>query len=183
MKITKAIDYTQLVATIGVVIGIGLVLFEIRENNSVALQQSVATNWTTWNEVYIAEMQPQFASTFAKAMENTEELTLSEKVILNSWLYAVTGAMHQDANALNLHGMDEEVAQYLDDLSSEVPLYFGNKFARNWLQENKYWMSPEIFDAIDRELESIPIGSDLEYFDRLGTGNREAPGNSRSTQN
>ena len=72
MNKIKAIDYTQLVATIGVVIGIGLVLFEIRENNSVAFQQSVATNWTTWNEVYIAEMQPQFASTFAKARETAK---------------------------------------------------------------------------------------------------------------
>jgi hypothetical protein len=183
MNKIKAIDYTQLVATIGVVIGIGLVLFEIRENNSVALQQSVATNWTTWNEVYIAEMQPQFASTFAKAMENTEELTLSEKVILNSWLYAVTGAMHQDVNALSLHGLDELLAQYFDSLSGDIPLYFGNEFARNWLQENKYWMRPDIFDAIDRELESIPIGAGLEYFDRLGTVNRETPMNSRPTQN
>jgi hypothetical protein len=62
MNRTKAIDYTQLVATIGLVIGIGLVLFEIRENNAVAFQQAVATNWTNWDEVYIAEMQPQFAS-------------------------------------------------------------------------------------------------------------------------
>jgi hypothetical protein len=183
MNKTKAIDYTQLVATIGVVIGIGLVLFEIRENNAVALQQSTATNWTTWNEVYIAEMQPQFASALAKAMENTDELTLSEKVILNSWLYAITGAMHQDTNALSLHGLDAEVAQYLDDLSSDVPLYFGNRFSRDWLQENKYWMHPKIFDAIERELESIPIGSDLDYFDRLGTSNREAPRNSRPTTN
>jgi hypothetical protein len=128
-------------------------------------------------------MRPQFASTFAKAMENTDELTLSEKVILNSWLYAVTGAMHQDVNALSLHGLDELLAQYFDSLSGDVPIYFGNEFARNWLQENKYWMRPDIFDAIDRELESIPIGSDLEYFDRLGTGNHEAPKNSRPTQN
>lgn len=169
-------DLSQLIATIGVVIGLVLVLLEIRENNAIALQQAVSTNWTNWNEVYIAEMQPEFASAYAKAMENVDELTLAEKVIVNAWLFAVTGAYHQDVIALDSRGTQDDVDYILQALAKDVSVYFGNQFSRSWYWENRHWMRPEIVEVIERELESVPIGADRDHFERLGTDRRSIPG-------
>ena len=68
----------------GVVIGLVLVIFEIRENNAIAYQQAVSSNWQNWNEVYSFEMQPEVTAAYEQAMINAGELTLQQKVIMNT---------------------------------------------------------------------------------------------------
>jgi hypothetical protein len=168
MKSEKLSEIVQLAATLGVVVGLGLLIYEIRENNAIAYQQSVATIFSTWSDLTIAEMQPEFADAFSKSMTNAGELTLSEKVILNAWLTTVIGAYHQDIETSYLTGSVDDAEEILSDLAGNVPYLFGNMFSRDWFAANKYWVLGDMVEVIDRELESIPLGSDLEYFDSLG---------------
>jgi hypothetical protein len=168
MKSEKLSEIVQLDATLGVMVGLGLLIYEIRENNAIAYQQSVATNFTTWSDLTIAEMQLEFADAFSKSMTNAGELTLSEKVILNAWLTTTIIVYQQEFETSHLTGSFEDVEQALLDIAGSVPYLFGNKFSRDWYAANRHWIPGDIVEVIDRELESIPLGADLEYFDRLG---------------
>jgi hypothetical protein len=48
-----------------------------------------------------------------------------------------------------------------------APDYFGNKFTRGWYMENKNWIYPEFVRVIDEKLLSTPLGSDIEYYERI----------------
>ena len=168
MNTEKINDIVQLAATLGVIVGLGLLIYEIRENNAIAYQHSVATNWVNWTEVTIAEMQPGFADVFAKSMTNAGELTLSEKVILNAWLATVLGAYQLEMEISSLTESGDDIELVLSDLAGDVPYFFGNKFSRDWFAANRNWIRDDMIEVIDRELESIPLGSDLKYFDSLG---------------
>ena len=168
MKTEKLNEIVQLAATLGVIVGLGLLIYEIRENNAIAYEQSVATTLTNWIDVTIAEMQPEFADAFSKSMTNAGELTLSEKVILNAWLTMVIVAYQQEIESSYLTGSSDDVEELLLEIAGAVPYLFGNKFSRDWYVENRYWIPGDIVKEIDRELASIPLGADLEYFDRLG---------------
>ena len=168
MKSEKLNEIVQLAATLAVMVGVGLLIYEIRENNAIAYQQSVATNFTTWSDLTIAEMQPEFADAFSKSMTKAGELTLSEKVILNAWLTTAILVYEQDVESSYLTGSFDYVEELLLDLAGAVPYQFGNKFSRDWYAANRYWIPGYMVEVIDRELESIPLGADLEYFDRLG---------------
>jgi hypothetical protein len=128
----------------------------------------VTTNWVNWTEVTIAEMQPEFADAFAKSMTDTGELTLSDKVILNAWLATVVGAYQQGIETSELTGSIEDVEEIKSEIIDDIPYLFGNKFSRDWYAANRYWMNEDIIEVIDRELESVPLGADLNYFNSLG---------------
>ena len=55
MKVSNVNDYLQLGAALGVIVGLGLVVYEIRENNAIAWQQAMATGWTNWTELSATE--------------------------------------------------------------------------------------------------------------------------------
>ncbi len=165
MKVSNINDYLQLAAALGVIVGLGLVGYEIRENNAIAWQQAMATGWTNWTELSASEFESDLAEARAKAMTNTNDLSLSEMIKLDSWLSAVMAAYEQDYAAIRLSG--ESPSIILDDIEDNAPYYFGNQFSRGWYLENKYWLSPEIVQVIDQTLESTPLGSDVDYFNRI----------------
>jgi hypothetical protein len=55
----------------------------------------------------------------------------------------------------------------LKEVEAEAPIIFGSRFARAWLRLNKNWITPELFDAIERGLEDAPIKSGLDYFQSI----------------
>lgn len=165
MKLSNVNDYLQFAASVGVMIGLGLVVYEIRENNAIAYQQAVSNNWQNWTELGAAEIESNVSEIIAKSMSNPEEVSLAEMVHLNFWLSAQMTAWEQDLATLRLAG--DSLSGVIEELIDEVPLLFGNRLTRGWYLENKYWLSPEYVQAIDRELESLPLGSDLELYERI----------------
>ncbi len=75
MKSEKLSEIVQLAATLGVVVGLGLLIYEIRENNAIAYQQSVATIFSTWSDLTIAEMQPEFADASTRNPKSSPAVT------------------------------------------------------------------------------------------------------------
>ena len=165
MKTSEINDLLQLAATIGVIISLGLVVYEIRENNAIAYQQAISGNWQNWTNLAGAQLQSDTADVFAKSMTNPDDLTVAETVKLNFWLNAQMLAWEQDLATVKLTGRDPQ--RLVTALIQEAKWYFGNKITRSWYYENRYALSPEYVQAIDLALEKNPLGSDLESIERI----------------
>lgn len=168
MKLSNLNDYLQLAASVGVIIGLGLVAYEIRENNAIAYQQAVSSNWQNWTVLGAAEFESSVSEIIAKSMSKPEEVSLAEMVKLNFWLSAQMTAWEQDLATIRLAG--DPTTGVVEELVEEVPVLFGNRLTRGWYMENKYWLSPEYIEAIDSALESLSVGSDLALYERILDG-------------
>jgi hypothetical protein len=100
-------------------------------------------------------------------MTNLDDLTLEEKIDLDLRLQVYVCAFHHDCTVLYWDNSAELAEAVLGGLVGDVPIMFGSRFSRAWLQENKYWMNTDIVAAIERGLKDVPIGSDLEYYRKI----------------
>jgi len=165
MKNSDINDFLQLAATVGVIVSLGLVAYEIRENNAIAYQQAISGNWQNWTNLASAQLQSDIADVMAKSMTNPDDMSVAETLKLNFWLTAQMTAWEQDLATVKLTGRDPE--RLVTALTQEASWYFGNKVTRGWYFENRYTLSPEYVQAIDRALEKNPLGSDLESVERI----------------
>ena len=166
MKLPTYQFVAQMGAAFAVVASLALVVYEVRENTEISYQQEVSGGWSSWVEMSMAEVESGISRELVKAMTNPEELTLAEKIDLDSWLTAQISIWMRDYDAAVLTGK-RDVNDALDQTVAAVPWLFGNEFSRGWYLENKYWIDPEMVRVIDEALLSIPLGSDIEYFARI----------------
>ena len=168
MKLNTINEYLQLGAAFGVIAGLVLLVYEIRENTKISYQQEVSESWSSWVEFSMAEVESGISRDIAKAMTNADELTLEEKLRLDSWLTAQVSIFVRDIDAAFLTG-ERDVRDAVEEMLADVPYIFGNEFTRGWYMENKDWIQPNIVRAIDEKLLSTPLGSDIAYYERISS--------------
>ncbi len=166
MKLSTYQFAAQMGAAFAVVASMALVVYEVRENTKISFQQDVSASWTSWAELSMVEVESGISSVRAKAMTNPEELTLAEKIDLDSHLTAQISNWMRDYDAALLTG-ERDVNDVLEEMVVDVPYLFGNKFTRGWYLENKNWIYPEFVRVIDEALLLSPLGSDIEYYARI----------------
>ena len=167
MKLSGLNEYIQTAAALGAILGLIIVGFELRQSNRIATQQAVSNNWSNWISSTIAEIESGVSKTRAKSMTNPDDLTLEEKINLDLLLQAYVYTYHHDYEVLYWDNSSELAEAVLEELVRDVPIMFGSRFSRAWLQENKHWMNTDIVTAIERGLKDAPVGSDLEYYRRI----------------
>ena len=167
MKLSDFNEYLQTVAALGAIVALLVVGYEIRESNRIATQQALSSNWSNWIEQSMGDIESGVSRTLAKSRLRPGELTLAEKIDLDFYLTGYLYAWHHDYYVLL---WDTEVAlseDILTDLEEDAPLYFDTAFSRAWLQENKSWIDPQLFKAIERGLSGVALGSAVEYYRRI----------------
>jgi hypothetical protein len=159
-------DYLQTAAAVGALIALLAVGYEIRQSNRIALQEATSANWTNWINFMGYKMESGISATLAKSMQNPEELSLTEKIDLDAYLQQFTYVYHHDYAVLGWG--DAKLAEsILVDLQNEAGDIFGSRFSRAWFQENRNWMFPEIAEVIQQEIDENPLGSDMDYYERI----------------
>ena len=169
MKFSAINEYLQTFATLGAIVGLLTVAYEIQQSNRVAQSENIADVWGQWISTSTALIESDIAVTRAKAMTSPEELTLAEKINLGSYLQNWVFLYEHNVNSSYLLGLasEDDLTTLLEEVSQEAPSIFGSSWSRAWLVENKYWIAPPIFEAIERGLEGVPVGSDLDYYNRI----------------
>lgn len=154
MHESKINAWLQILASMGVLIGLMLVAYEIRESNRVATSESVRGIEDCFNLVSVAELETDIIEIYVASIEEPGELTVIEKIKLNTYLNTVSGCFQR---WLNMHQLG--VARYdgLDTLRDTVDIYFSSAFGRAWFAENKTWMYPNMAEVIESELATIPV--------------------------
>ena len=170
MRKRNWIDGLETFTSVSILAGLILVAYEIRQNNDFAEADAVRAMSTGWDQIYSSIYETDIASIHAKSIEDPQNLTSAEILKMSAWLSLI-------ANQYSLEfSMDERNLGYdygdvpngtEESLVGGFDYYFGNRFARSWYLENKFWIETRIVEIMDREYEARPIQSGASMAERI----------------
>jgi hypothetical protein len=170
MRKSRWIDGLQLIASVGVLAGLILVAYEIRQNNDLAEADSVRAMLVGWQQIAFSEYETDIVEIYVKSIEDPENLTPAEIGKLSAWLtvvmnqYMLTFSMDERDLGYNYGDVDNGPE---DELLGGFESYYGSRFGRSWYLENRGWIDSEIVEILDREMEARPVQSGVSYFERI----------------
>ncbi len=170
MRKSSWIDGLQLFASLGVLTGLILVAYEIRQNSDLAEADSVRAMLVGWQQIAYSEYETDIVNIQVKSIEDPENLTAAEISKLSSWLtvvmnqYMLTFSMHERNLGYNYEDTDNGPEM---ELVSGFEFYFGTRFGRAWYMENRNWIDSEIIEILDREMEATPPQFSVSYIERI----------------
>lgn len=173
MTISRLDRWLNVTGQLAVVIGLLVVAVELRQNSTIANGDLSAQYLTNWQVIDQAQMEPGFASVYAKSLERPEDLTLAEKVQLDGFYWSV---MDQMDLALEL----VEAGIFNDSLEAlwgpPTRSVLSSPYARAWWR----WYREEFADTaririIEGELSRLPAGAALERFEAIDAHLRDLP--------
>lgn len=152
MNTSKLNERLQIAASLGVLVGLLVVAYEIRQNTTVAQAEHSRAIYSMWVNLSGLELESEVDEALITAIENPEQLTAADKFKLNSWLTAVVSVYDYTVLERNLGvgliepAIAEEDARY----------YFASQYARDWFEFNKRWINPGTAEIISRVIEESP---------------------------
>ena len=162
MNTSKLNDRLQIAASIGVLLGLLIVAYEIRQNTSFAEAEYTEATYGHWMQISHMELETDIGEIAIRAVEDPESLTDLDKFKLNAWLvFAISIYDHQDRSR-NL-GIAPSYARMGQ---ADAHYYFSSQYARDWFEVNRDWMRPTVVETIAHAIESSPVASDWNILDR-----------------
>jgi hypothetical protein len=83
-------------ANVGVLIGIILVVLEIRQATITTNAEMVSNHQNRWVEISLSMQNAEFAEAWAKAMQDHDELSVSEMIQVSGFLWAFIDQLHSN---------------------------------------------------------------------------------------
>ena len=152
MDSTKLSDFLQLLASIGVLVGLLIVAYELRQNKLFAQAEYSQESYDKWMQVASMEMETDIGEIFIRSIEDPVSLSKPDKFKLNAWLTQTITTYDNGDRALEL-GLATPAAVLPDE---DVRYYFASAYSRQWFEANRYWIRPNIAETISRVIETTP---------------------------
>ena len=173
MDFSKVNQWLSLLANFGVVIGLILLVIEIRQNTDFIRQEAVVAradfgqgSFVDFADVHQILVDPEFANIFSKTVRNLGELTVTETIQVSHFLSRVMTMLFRDAYGARI-GVYEMNNELIEDA---LPQFFGNQFAQSWWQAVKDHYPPEFAQLIDAEMALVSVESNREFYGELHSG-------------
>ena len=164
MRVPKLNEWLNFLASIGVLAGLLLVAYEIRQTNSVVFAEARGNLLSDYQALSMSAYGPEIGGMFLKSIEEPDQLTDEEIFKLSEWLTATMSIYNKQAVLYYQFGW---AADPTDDYEVAVDYYFGGSFARYWYLENKYWLDPNLVEIIDREIAANSVSEVWQYSRRI----------------
>jgi len=161
---SKVFNWLQAIGGFGVLAGLLLVAYQIKQNTDLVHAQLNSDAWNEWIAIDASKQGGDFATTLAKSIESPESLTMAEVLELDGYLFTYVDQLSRDRELYELGVFDAPLHILVAESAHD---YFGNKFARVWWEETKWKFRSDVVAAIDKEIPSILINQDIEYFRRI----------------
>ncbi len=169
MKISELNEYLQTLAAFGAIIALITVGYEIRQSNRIATQQALSANWSNWLDHANSSIESKVSDVIVKSMTAEDEMSLEDKVDLDFYLSSWFYLHHHDYISLQYDNEVELTKYILQDIAGDAPTVLSSRFSRAWFSKNKYWMDPEIVNAVEEAIAKSPVGSGLKYYRDIDT--------------
>ncbi|NIV18643.1 MAG: hypothetical protein GWN47_09635 [Woeseiaceae bacterium] len=173
MDTEKVNKWLTLGANLGVLAGIMLVAFEINQANLTTRAEMISGFQDRWIAMDMSWQDAEFAAAWSKAIENPEELSLSEMIQVSGHIWAFLDQVNSSRRLWALGVMAEPMAPTDLIIANNAAIFFGNEFAQSWWTENKSRMNPEIVMLMDPVIQDISPTRDLEYYERIKARTRD----------
>lgn len=155
--------WIQVIASIGVVAGLILVAYELRENRLFAIAEAKRSAISEWANVSRAQFESEIFEVYVKSFESPESMSSAEMLKMGSWLTSTVGLFDLQYRMYEIGLADDPTA----DLVNDFQYYLGSRFARAWYAENRSWLSPHLVEVIDNEIVKTPVETKSSYIEGL----------------
>ena len=156
-------------ANLGVLMGITLVAYEINQATVTTRAEMISSYQDRWVTIDLSWQSEDLASAWAKAIENPEDLTVTEMVQLNGFMWSYIDHVSTHRLLWELGVFKESQGSIEDIYLTNAVLFFGNKFTQSWLAENRVELNSQTAAAIDRALETVTTDENLNFYKRIKT--------------
>ena len=170
MSQTKSRDWLAVIGNFSVVAGLILVAFQINQSAFLVRAEIGSSSYNRLVESHRVAVNASFADVWAKSLEQPENLTITEMIQLDGYLYSLIDALEGDQWLYDIgiyEGSNEDLLSYTSGLISS------NRFAMSWWTEVKSEYKryqPVLVDEIDRYLSSRQLKNGVERLKRIQFG-------------
>ena len=169
MQRSDWIDGLQIVASVGVLSGLILIAYELRQNSDLAEADAVRELTLSWQRIDMSLVETDIASIRVKSIEEPQNLTSAEIFKMGAWLSVIVNqySLEFSMDFRNL-GYDYDAPNGTEEsLVGGFEYYFDNRFARAWYLENRFLIEAKIVEIMDHEYETRPIQSSASFTERM----------------
>ena len=167
METSRTNEIINVIAALGVIVGLAFVAYELRQTNKIAYENANSEISDKLMSFYAFLAEPGISEVLVKAQEGTSELTRVEasrfSQILASWV-----EVQYYGTVLQLSGRTDE--DWLGHTERGAHAYFGNRHGRAWWDEAKIGYPRELVNAVERGLANSDSGKRLEFMDNVRFG-------------
>ena len=157
-----------LVANIGVIVGIGFLVLEMRQNSAIATAQVRLEYSAGWRSVEVSRQDESFSKVLTKSFESPEELSLSEVVQLDAYY---TGILDQMLSAQTARVTGLVDGPFSGIANTVGAIYFSDEFARSWWKQVRSdWSSPpgnEFQEVMDEAILTGELGRAQRIYEGI----------------
>jgi len=164
MQKSRLNRWLNLLATVGVIAGLFLVAFEIRQTNIVAFANLRGDLLSDYQTQAMSNYGPEIGGLFIKSIQEPDQLSDEEIFKVSEYLIAVMSIVNKQAVLYYDFGW---AAEPTDDIQDNAQYFLGGSFARAWWLENKYWMHPALVETVEREIAANPVSNKWRYADKI----------------
>ena len=155
----RATRWVTLAANIGVIVGIGFLVLEMRQNRAIATAQVRLEYAAGWRSVDESRQEESFSEVYTKSIEHPDELSLNEVIQLDAYY---SGILDQLLSAQTATTAGLRQAPFAEVAKTVGSIYFSNEFARSWWSQVRAdWSSTqgsEFLEIMDGAIVSGEIG-------------------------
>lgn len=165
MDAGKLGNWLQVGANVGIILGLVLVGFQLKQNSDLLKVQLLYQESQSFISHERQMMGENPAAAWARSLEDPGGLSLAESRVMDAYLYAMSEQWRASHMLHELGILDDE---WRKRLVEEASFYLGNRWGRAWWNVYRTGIQapPELVTIIDEELRASPNYT-LTYQDEL----------------
>jgi len=162
MDMDRLNRWITLGANVGILIGLILVGYEIRQNSALVRAQIVAAAFSDQKALAIAQMGDDYPNSLARSVEEPSSVTLEDVVVLQAALEARFVEFRRNAIMEEIGVFTGRWRQDISYSSHPFTTPIGRKFWDSWYDEKIDWMRD-----VQAAIENTEPTSESEYLGSL----------------
>jgi len=151
----QSLELIGIAAVVASLIFVGL---QVRQDRELMRADLAAQSFDNIAYLRLIQADPEFARTYAKMLEQPENLTVDEMIQVNSVLDAASYFISRECY-LTDRNVFSECRGIVRGLARQ---YFGNRYAQSWWRINQAQRRNEDFELNPDWIDSIILGYDIE---------------------
>jgi hypothetical protein len=144
MNTRSVVDWVQILTGVAVVVGLGLVIWELQQAREIARFEQLNTSFAQYTQRIQTHMGENAASAVAKACDHPDDLTTEEMFVLDRYYTNVLNNVREPLLAGRL-SEDLNAIPWERWAPGNFSIVFATEYGRWWF-ENSSW-EPEIMEA------------------------------------
>ena len=167
MKKKKWDGWHQILSTLAVLVGVALVILEIRQNSELIELQILKQSSDNYIAYSIAVLPANIYAIRQKSMDNPESLSHLDFRALDGFYWAITVLQWRGLYDLSERGLLERSA-WQRMVQDEAPVYLGYPFGRAWwkgIKDGATSLPDELVSTVDEALADTPRNFSAKSFE------------------